>query len=255
MNDFARRHALPAAFDRQYFLSRAERGIMHPVVRLPANFHYDRIDHRKCEPQLFPAHADQFYLHASVAHDLISAAGAPVHLTHLLAVKKEGIVTFGAAEPFIDIQVSDLRLTSDQLQWLARKLLFEHEKTSSQVAEAQPVDAADATAATHAAPRPNVEGARTPDNEPTLSFASAPHTDAGLSKRERQIRAIEAEADRLGFQRLCVIKGGKKVIQASCKEKHVALFGAGDDPFIDAWKDAVKQGRMRTKHHDDYAGK
>lgn len=146
MNDFARHHGLPVEFDRQHFLSLAERGTLHPIVRLPDAFRYDRIDHRKCKPQLFPARADFFYLHASVAHDLISAAGAPVPLTHLLGIKKDGIVTFSGVEPFIDINISDLRITDDQLNWLARKLLTEHGKTSSNVAEAQPTTAADAAA-------------------------------------------------------------------------------------------------------------
>jgi hypothetical protein len=84
---------------------------------------------------------------------------------------------------------------------------------------------------------------------------SAASEDAGLSKRERQIRAIEAAADRLGYPRLSIPKGGKKAIQEKCKASYPDLFGVGNDPFLDAWSKGVADARIRTANHDTYAGR
>ena len=46
---------------------------------------------------------------------------------------------------------------------------------------------------------------------------SAQTNDNGLSKREKQIRAIESIADVLQYNRLAIPDGGKKIIQTKCK--------------------------------------
>ena len=77
----------------------------------------------------------------------------------------------------------------------------------------------------------------------------------GLKKREKQIRAIEVEIAALNYSPLKIPDGGKPKIQAACKKNHVALFGAGDDPFKDAWKVGVSQERFRMTNHQRYAKK
>ena len=76
----------------------------------------------------------------------------------------------------------------------------------------------------------------------------------GLSKREKQIRVIEGAIATLGFAALSIPTGGKKRVEAECKRVAVELFGAGSDPFLDAWKAALKQNRVRTEQHDKYKG-
>lgn len=78
--------------------------------------------------------------------------------------------------------------------------------------------------------------------------------DPGLTKRERQIRAIEAAADANGFPRNAVPDGGKKVLREYCKARHSELFGAGDSPFNDAWKEA-SPGRVAMAKRATYAGR
>lgn len=79
--------------------------------------------------------------------------------------------------------------------------------------------------------------------------------EEGLSKRERQIRAIEMEADQNAIPRMEIPTGGKKTLRATCKRNHRDLFGVGDDPFNEAWKDAVAQKRLRMKDHDKFASR
>lgn len=75
----------------------------------------------------------------------------------------------------------------------------------------------------------------------------------GLTKRERQIRAIEAAADTKGFRRTAIPDGGKKVLREYCKHNHADLFGAGDSPFNDAWKEASPE-RVAMANRAKYAG-
>ncbi|WP_175907935.1 hypothetical protein [Burkholderia seminalis] len=82
---------------------------------------------------------------------------------------------------------------------------------------------------------------------------SAPAIDEGLTKRERQIRAIEEAADAKGFPRHAVPDGGKKVLREYCKLKHHDLFGAGDSSFNDAWKKA-SPNRVAMANRAKFAG-
>lgn len=60
--------------------------------------------------------------------------------------------------------------------------------------------------------------------------------DDGLTKREKQIRAIEVEVEKMGYEKLAIPTGGKTALMAACKKNYPQLFGAGNDPFRDAWK-------------------
>lgn len=83
--------------------------------------------------------------------------------------------------------------------------------------------------------------------------SSGAENETGLSKRERQIRAIENAADTLSIPRMKVPKGSKKKIGDYCKANHSELFGGGDDPFKESWQEAVNQKRMKTEGHDKYS--
>ncbi|MEM5293529.1 hypothetical protein VSR82_04180 [Burkholderia sp. JPY481] len=77
--------------------------------------------------------------------------------------------------------------------------------------------------------------------------------DARLSRRERQIRAIERAADALDYQRNAIPTGGKKAIRERCKSEDVALFGTGDSSFNEAWKEASKAGRVSIRDREKFA--
>jgi len=79
--------------------------------------------------------------------------------------------------------------------------------------------------------------------------------EAGLTKREQQIRAIEAVADLLGYERQQVPDGGKAVIRERCLSEYGHLFGGGKDPFLDAWKEASKTDRVVMFNRDKFSGR
>lgn len=60
----------------------------------------------------------------------------------------------------------------------------------------------------------------------------------GLTKRERQIQAIEEMVRKKGIQPLQIPTGMKAELRRACKAEHPGLFGGGDHPFNDAWKQA-----------------
>ncbi|WP_147309330.1 hypothetical protein [Cupriavidus taiwanensis] len=93
-----------------------------------------------------------------------------------------------------------------------------------------------------------------PPQASAASIAPPPDTSApGLTKRERQIQAIEAAADAKGFPRNAIPDGGKKALRDYCKTNHLDLFGAGDSPFNDAWKEASPK-RVAMANRAKYAG-
>lgn len=77
--------------------------------------------------------------------------------------------------------------------------------------------------------------------------------EVGLTKREKQLQSIVNCVAALGYEQLAIPNGGKKTLMKKCKEKNPELFGAGDDPFKDAWKQAVKENRIRMKNHEKYS--
>ena len=76
--------------------------------------------------------------------------------------------------------------------------------------------------------------------------------DAGLSKREKQIRVIVSAIETLGFRAMSIPTGGKKIVETECKRVST-LFGGGSDPFKEAWQKAVEQNRVRTAKHCQYS--
>jgi hypothetical protein len=77
----------------------------------------------------------------------------------------------------------------------------------------------------------------------------------GLTKRERQIVAILDAVASAGYNSMSIPEGGKAALKKECKTSRPELFGAGDDPFKEAWQIALKQNRLRTANHDRYTGK
>jgi hypothetical protein len=106
-----------------------------------------------------------------------------------------------------------------------------------------------------------------PESTPQTAPASAPETptallpeqtaDAGLPKRERQIRAIEAAAAGQGCDALSIPTGWKKILMKQCQKSNPVLFGAGPDPFNGAWRVAIAcdPPRLRMTDHKKFAGK
>lgn len=88
---------------------------------------------------------------------------------------------------------------------------------------------------------------------PTAALSSQ-KDDVGMTKRERQIRVIESAISKLGLSAMCIKTGEKNNVGAECKLIS-DLFGGGVDPFKEAWQEAVKQKRVRTARHNQYAGK
>lgn len=139
-------------------------------------------------------------------------------------------------------------------------------KSTNEIAPCSSVRAIDAMPQADAAPH-NVEKAL-PVSSPMVQPASAvavvtgpdtaltegtAETFAGLSKRERQVMVIEAVARQLGYPALHIPTGGKSLIQEECRRRATDLFGGGKHPFLDAWKVAVEQRRVRMAKHDQYA--
>lgn len=93
-------------------------------------------------------------------------------------------------------------------------------------------------------------------DSPTIPAVSQPEpTELGLSKREKQILVIIKEAQALHYDLMSVPDGGKAVLMKKCMASRPDLFGAGQDPFKEAWKEAVNQGRLRMANHHRYSSK
>ncbi|WP_175160581.1 hypothetical protein [Paraburkholderia fynbosensis] len=74
-----------------------------------------------------------------------------------------------------------------------------------------------------------------------VSRASLRVETIGLKRREQQIRTILAGARELKFDPLKIPNRGKQELRVWCKQNRLDLFGNGDDPFDDAWKEARKR--------------
>lgn len=79
--------------------------------------------------------------------------------------------------------------------------------------------------------------------------------EIGLSKREKQIIAILDEVRALEYDPMSVPDGGKAILMRKCMTSRPDLFGAGQDPFKEAWKEGVNQGRLRMANHHRYSSK
>lgn len=120
-------------------------------------------------------------------------------------------------------------------------------------AHRQPALSVQPLPARHAAiPTPPPQAA--PASEPVTPADVPPEQtdDAGLTRREMQIRAIESAIKKLNLPAMSIPTGGKKKVETECKRAS-NLFGGGIDPFKEAWQEAVKQKRVRTVRHNEYA--
>lgn len=133
--------------------------------------------------------------------------------------------------------------------WIDAWLAVNTDKKTSQVLPAEPV-----TPEAKVVPATEMEA--TTEAPPVLPAAALLEQtgDAGLSKRERQIRAIELAIVKLGLPAMSIPTGGKNNVQVECKRAST-LFGGGIDPFKEAWQAAVSQNRVRTVRHRQYSGK
>lgn len=94
--------------------------------------------------------------------------------------------------------------------------------------------------------------------QPALQNESAEVVNAEtLSKRERQICAIEQRAKLKKFDLLMIPTGGKSLLRDECLREFPDLFGAGPDPFNDAWKDAISKAppRLRMADHEKFGNR
>lgn len=98
------------------------------------------------------------------------------------------------------------------------------------------------------APAPAIESG------PTATALPEQTTSTRLSKRENQIRTIEAAISKLGLNAMRIPTGQKNNVRDECKRAS-KLFGAGIDPFKEAWQEAVNQKRVRMDKHTAYARK
>jgi hypothetical protein len=87
----------------------------------------------------------------------------------------------------------------------------------------------------------------------TVSVPSWPDDTTGLKTREQQIRIILARIHELEWNPMEIRDGGKSELQAWCKENHPGIFGGGDDPFKDAWKEARKRDLVCMANHARFA--
>jgi hypothetical protein len=135
----------------------------------------------------------------------------------------------------------------------------EAEKVRAAQADADKCEAIVAAAKSDAVKRAVVATARrmklekgsAPPTAAPLALAK-PKDDAEPSKREKQIRAIVATALELGFDVLNIPRLGKGQIKKQCLASQPGLFGAGPDPFRDAWQKALNERRVRTLDHNHY---
>lgn len=90
-------------------------------------------------------------------------------------------------------------------------------------------------------------------NLPLGQISTQPWDEPGLTKREQQMRAIEAVTDDLKYNRMSIPDDGKQAVKRKCLSEHPNLFGAGVDPFKEAWQEAVNQKRIRMMNHEQYS--
>lgn len=99
------------------------------------------------------------------------------------------------------------------------------------------------------------EHPKTPTHEAASASVASSVSAEGTTKREQQISKIISEALALGYEVMSLPEGGKAALMEKCMSSRPDLFGAGEDPFLSAWKIAVKKKRLRTANHFRYGGK
>lgn len=76
----------------------------------------------------------------------------------------------------------------------------------------------------------------------------------GLTKRAKQVIAILEGIKKLGLVPMEIPTGEKTKIRYWCKENHPLIFGAGNDPFKEAWQVGLNEKKFRLKDHDKFVG-
>lgn len=89
------------------------------------------------------------------------------------------------------------------------------------------------------------------DKAPRHASGASP-TPRGLKKREQQIAAILNAIKGHGWPAQRVPTGKKSALRKELKATMPDLFGAGDSPFDDAWKEASCEGRLRIEGYTRY---
>jgi hypothetical protein len=145
--------------------------------------------------------------------------------------------SFGHARRNLQVSSSNLVLFRDE------QIRFENKHAESEVK-----DALAEAPASEAAP---------PDNptEPAAEIDASVIDTTAMKRREQQILVIEELGKILGYDIQNIPTGGKRRLMELCRFARVDLFGASEHPFEGAWKEARRQGRVKTVGHDDYAGK
>ncbi|MGS0974101.1 hypothetical protein [Burkholderia glumae] len=82
-------------------------------------------------------------------------------------------------------------------------------------------------------------------SDTTTVYASSLPETIGLKRREQQIQIILARIHELGWDPMKIQDNGKAELQTWCKENYPSVFGRGNDPFKDAWKEARKRNLVR----------
>ncbi|KAF3999179.1 hypothetical protein [Glaciimonas immobilis] len=116
-----------------------------------------------------------------------------------------------------------------------------------------PFTAQNIAAGSPAESRPELDGAPAVAAESVKLAQSV--EELGLSKREKQIRVIVTTAETKGYKVLSIETGNKALLRKACKTSRPDLFGAGDNPFDDAWEVATRSDppRLRMADHDKFA--
>jgi hypothetical protein len=75
-----------------------------------------------------------------------------------------------------------------------------------------------------------------------------------LTKRAKQVEAILMGIENFNLTPMQIPTGEKSKIRKWCKESYPTLFGAGDDPFKEAWQVGLNERKFRLKDHDKFTG-
>jgi hypothetical protein len=198
-----------------------------------------------------------------IAHGELNPKHPKTHLPYSQYLKMTGAGMHGIDGGALPIPTGDWLITLDEAErWLKSKdihlPLIDELRADLERIKAEGLDDWPDAAATAESP-PVLEPQAAPASEPVTPAALPLEQtdDAGLSKREKQIRVIVAAAAAQGCDALSIPTGLKKILMKQCQKSNPVLFGAGPDPFNGAWKVAIAcdPPRLRMADHKKFAGK
>ena len=132
----------------------------------------------------------------------------------------------------------------DELAILRLAMAAKEMQGALRVAEPSAVDAA-----------PRGPQASIDSDTAAVSVSSLLNETTGLKTREQQIRTILARIHELKWNPMKIENGGKSALRTWCKENYPDLFGSGNDPFVDAWKDARKRNLVCMANQARFAAR